>query len=49
VALYAELEPVFVYPAMVYCIVMVLYLNSRDVRTVFHPGREPRDDTGGDA
>ena len=49
VALYAELEPIFVYPAMVYCIVMVLYLNSRDVRTVFHPGREPRYDTGGDA
>jgi hypothetical protein len=49
VALYAELEPVFVYPAMVYCIVMVLYLNSHDVRAVFHPGREPGDDPGGDA
>ena len=48
-ALYAELEPVFVYPVMVYCIVMVLYLNSRDVRTVFHPGREPGDDDGGNA
>jgi hypothetical protein len=48
-ALYAELEPVFVYPAMVYCIVMVLYLNSRDVRAVFHPGREPGDGPGGDA
>jgi hypothetical protein len=48
-ALYADLEPVFVYPVMVYCIVMVLYLNSRDVRTVFHPGREPGDDDGGDA
>ena len=48
VALYAELEPVFVYPAMVYCIVMVLYLNSHDVRAVFHPEREPGDDPGVD-
>ena len=48
-ALYAELEPIFVYPVMVYCIVMVLYLNSRDVRTVFHPGPEPGDDVGRDA
>ena len=48
VALYAELEPIFVYPAMVYCIVMVLYLNSHDVRAVFHPGREPGDDPGVD-
>ena len=48
-ALYADLEPVFVYPVMVYCIVMVLYLNSRDVRTVFHPGHEPGDDDGGNA
>jgi len=47
-ALYAELEPVFAYPVMVYCIVMVLYLNSHDVRVVFHPGREPVDDAGGD-
>jgi hypothetical protein len=48
-ALYAELEPIFVYPVMVYCIVMVLYLNSRDVRSVFHPGHEPGDDARGDA
>lgn len=47
-ALYAELEPVFVYPVMMYCIVIVLYLNSRDVRAVFHPGRELREDAGGD-
>ena len=47
--LYAELEPVFVYPVMVYCIVMVLYLNSRDVRAVVHPGRKPGDGPGGDA
>jgi hypothetical protein len=49
-ALYAdELTPIFVYPVMVYCIVMVLYLNSRDVRAVFHPGSEPGDLAGGDA
>lgn len=47
--LYAELEPVFVYPVMLYCIVMVLYLNSRDVRAVFHPGREPGEEAGWDA
>ncbi len=46
-ALYAELEPVFAYPVMVYCIVMVLYLNSHDVRAVFHPGRKPGDDSEG--
>ncbi len=46
-AIYVDLEPVFVYPVMLYCIVMVLYLNSRAVRTVFHPGRELGDDDGG--
>ncbi len=29
-------EPVFIYPVMLYCIVMVLYLNSSDVRAAFH-------------
>lgn len=29
-------EPVFIYPVMVYCIVMTLYLNSSDVRAAFH-------------
>lgn len=48
-ALYAdEQTPDFVYPVMLYCIVMVLYLNSRDVRTMFHPGREPGEDVGGE-
>ena len=40
--LYSELEPRFVYPVMLYCIVVILYLNSRVVRAVFHPDREPR-------
>jgi hypothetical protein len=33
-------EPVFIYPVMLYCIVMTLYLNSSDVRAAFHV--EPR-------
>ena len=37
--LYSELEPRFVYPVMLYCIVMILYLNSRYVRDVFHPAK----------
>lgn len=32
-------EPVFIYPVMLYCIVMVLYLNSSDVRAAFHVRR----------
>lgn len=32
-------EPVFVYPVMLYCIVMVLYLNSSDVRAAFQVRR----------
>jgi hypothetical protein len=34
--LYAELDPYYVYPIMVYCILMIMYLNSHDVRVVFH-------------
>ncbi len=34
--LYAELDPYYVYPIMAYCILMVMYLNSHDVRVVFH-------------
>lgn len=37
--LYSEISPYYVYPIMAYCILMVLYLNSNDVRVVFHPGR----------
>jgi hypothetical protein len=32
-----EPEPIYVYPIMVYCILLVLYLNSRTVRTLFQP------------
>jgi len=39
--LYSETEPdpVYVYPVMVYCIFIVLYLNSRTVRMLFHTGQ----------
>jgi hypothetical protein len=36
---YGDPRPVFVYPIIAYCILMVLYLNSRDVRAVFHTKR----------
>jgi hypothetical protein len=29
----------YIYPIMVYCLVMILYLNSQDVRVVFHSRR----------
>lgn len=32
-------EPLFIYPVMLYCIVMVLYLNSSAVRAAFHVRR----------
>jgi hypothetical protein len=38
--LYAELKPWYVYPIMAYCALMILYLNSHDVRMMFHPRRE---------
>jgi hypothetical protein len=34
-------SPGFVYPIMLYCILMILYLNSSAVRVVFHSRREP--------
>ena len=37
--LYSQLQPWYVYPIMAYCILMILYLNSQDVRVVFHPRR----------
>jgi hypothetical protein len=37
--LYSELQPWYVYPVMAYGVVMVLYLNSQDVRTIFYPRR----------
>jgi hypothetical protein len=36
--LYAEYEPIYVYPIMTYAILMILYLNVHDVRAVFYPG-----------
>jgi hypothetical protein len=39
--LYSELQPWYVYPIMAYCVLMILYLNSNDVRIVFHPRRQP--------
>ena len=37
--LYTQFQPVYVYPIMAYCVLMILYLNSQDVRVVFHPRR----------
>lgn len=34
--LYSGSAPVFVYPVMAYCVLTILYLNSRDVRTIMH-------------
>lgn len=44
--LYAEFEPYYVYPIMAYCILMILYLNSHDVRVVFHVSRDASKDRG---
>lgn len=41
--LYGVFGPYYVYPIMAYCVLMILYLNSHDVRVVFHVGREARD------
>ncbi len=38
--LYTQLQPWYVYPVMAYCTLMILYLNSRDVRARLHPRRE---------
>ena len=38
--LYSQLRPYYVYPIMAYCTLMILYLNSHDVRTRFYPRRE---------
>ncbi|WP_152670737.1 hypothetical protein [Rubrobacter aplysinae] len=34
--LYTGIAPAFVYPVMAYCVLTILYLNSRDVRTIMH-------------
>ena len=38
--LYSLFQPGYVYPIMAYCILMILYLNSHDVRVAFRPGRD---------
>lgn len=38
--LHALFQPGYVYPVMAYCVLMILYLNSYDVRVVFHPRQE---------
>jgi small-conductance mechanosensitive channel len=40
--LYSLLQPGYVYPIMAYCILMILYLNSKDVRMVFRTGQNPQ-------
>jgi hypothetical protein len=40
--LYSLFQPGYVYPIMAYCILMILYLNSQDVRMVFRPRQDPR-------
>ena len=40
--LYVEYEPLYVYPIMAYAVLMILYLNVNDVRTVFYPGERTR-------
>ena len=38
--LYSWFQPNYVYPIMAYCILMILYLNSHDVRVVFLPRQD---------
>ncbi|MDQ5827355.1 MAG: hypothetical protein M3441_24625 [Chloroflexota bacterium] len=38
--LYSMFQPIYVYPIMTYCVLMILYLNSQDVRVVFHLKRD---------
>jgi hypothetical protein len=40
--LYSLFQPAYVYPIMAYCVLMILYLNSHDVRVVFRPGQGSR-------
>jgi hypothetical protein len=44
--LYTLYQPGYVYPIMAYCIPMILYLNSHDVRVVFRRGRETEQELG---
>jgi hypothetical protein len=45
--LYTLYQPGYVYPIMAYCIPMILYLNSHDVRMVFRRGRKAEQVLGG--
>ena len=47
--LYSQTQPWYVYPLMAYCILMILYLNSQDVRVVFHLRRTTRQQEPGGA
>ena len=38
--LYSLFQPGYVYPIMAYCVLMILYLNSQDVRMVFRAGQQ---------
>ena len=41
--LYSLFQPGYVYPIMAYCVLMILYLNSQDVRVVFRPRQCPHE------
>jgi len=46
--LYSLFQPGYVYPIMAYCVLMILYLNSQDVRMVFYTRRSAaRQKSGG--
>jgi small-conductance mechanosensitive channel len=38
--LYSLFQPGYVYPIMAYCVLMILYLNSYEVRVIFLPRRD---------
>jgi hypothetical protein len=44
---YPDPRPGFAYPLIAYCIVMVLYLNSRSVRAAFHSKEKPASSRSG--
>jgi hypothetical protein len=47
--LYSQTQPWYVYPLMAYCVLMILYLNSQDVRVVFQVRRTTTQREPGDA
>ena len=44
---YPDPRPSFTYPFIAYCILMVLYLNSRNVRAAFHSKEKPASSRAG--